>query len=341
MMLDTFRFIFNRINADKTSYDICSEVITFSTNMATDVFGCALFLATEGASDLFKESSPVPALYKFTEWFHVDFADVALAIPSNLAAWAGCTKGDNTTNGGYDYPSYDGLECNALTWNEECCTEQNKCGVAQGHCSSDNHCKGDLECGSDNCHSFDSRFAKGTNCCQRKGGSSKNCFEKKWGYQSRGCCKPYKKCGLHQGACSKDSDCEDGLYCGYKNSISEAGWKNKVNVCTRHPNGSPLNHAWNSCKSTRKCGEGFGDCDYNWQCNRGLKCGTNNCGPDYPKGYDCCERTKSWNGCTEQEKCSEGYGDCDKNSQCQDGLRCGTNNCGSKYPNGFDCCERI
>ena len=106
MMLDTFRFIFNRINADKTSYDICSEVITFSTNMATDVFGCALFLATEGASDLFKESSSIPALYKFTEWFHVDFSDVALAIPANLAAWAGCTKGDNTTNGGYDHPAY-------------------------------------------------------------------------------------------------------------------------------------------------------------------------------------------------------------------------------------------
>merc|ERR1712126_450891 len=99
MMLDTFRFIFNRINADKTSYDICSEVITFSTNMATDVFGCALFLATDGASDLFKESSSIPALYKFGEWFHIDFADVVLAIPANLAAWAGCTKGDNTTSG--------------------------------------------------------------------------------------------------------------------------------------------------------------------------------------------------------------------------------------------------
>lgn len=341
MMLDTFRFIFNRIQSDKDSYDICSEVITFSTNMATDVFGCALFLATDGASDLFKESSSIPALYKFGDWFHVDFSDVALAIPAGLAAWAGCTKAD--TSGGNDYPSYDGLECNALTWNEKCCTEQNKCGVAQGHCASDNHCKGDLVCGNDNCNYYDSRFAPGTNCCKRKAGSSKNCYEKIYSWWSSGCCKPDKKCGLHQGACKKDSDCEDGLYCGYKNSKSEAGWKYKVNVCTRHPNGSPLNHAWSgACLSFRKCDEGFGDCDRDSHCKRGLKCGRDNCGSNYPKGYDCCERKISPSLCSKNEKCSEGYGDCDGDNQCQEGLRCGDNNCGPKYPQGlgYDCCER-
>ena len=37
-----------------------------------------------------------------------------------------------------------------------------------------------------------------------------------------------------------------------------------------------------------KCNQGEGDCDSDSHCADGLICGTDNCGPDFPPGYDCC-----------------------------------------------------
>ena len=44
------------------------------------------------------------------------------------------------------------------------CTDEQPCGIGQGHCVSDDQCSGDLLCGSDNCVP-ELGFANGTNCC--------------------------------------------------------------------------------------------------------------------------------------------------------------------------------
>ena len=46
----------------------------------------------------------------------------------------------------------------------------------------------------------------------------------------------------------------------------------------------------NCCSSYRKCWLGEGDCDFDHDCYSGLVCGNNNCGPDFPAGFDCCEK---------------------------------------------------
>ena len=50
------------------------------------------------------------------------------------------------------------------------------------------------------------------------------------------------------------------------------------------------------CTGGRPCGVGQGDCDYDSDCQYGLKCGTDNCYYDFPTSYgfnweimaDCC-----------------------------------------------------
>ena len=52
----------------------------------------------------------------------------------------------------------------------------------------------------------------------------------------------------------------------------------------------------NCCTGGRPCGIGQGDCDYDSDCQFGLKCGTDNCYYDFPTSYgynweimaDCC-----------------------------------------------------
>ena len=63
----------------------------------------------------------------------------------------------------------------------------------------------------------------------------------------------------------------------------------------RHCNGHPITDM-NCCSAERPCSIGEGDCDYDRDCQRGLKCGFDNCYVDFatPYGYnweimaDCC-----------------------------------------------------
>ena len=42
------------------------------------------------------------------------------------------------------------------------------------------------------------------------------------------------------------------------------------------------------CSNIDKCTEGGGDCDFDFECAAGLKCGDNNC-INFPNSqYDCC-----------------------------------------------------
>jgi len=49
---------------------------------------------------------------------------------------------------------------------------------------------------------------------------------------------------------------------------------------------------WNCCASegpgNGECGALEGDCNYDWECGKGLMCGSNNCGRGFPAFADCC-----------------------------------------------------
>ena len=45
---------------------------------------------------------------------------------------------------------------------------------------------------------------------------------------------------------------------------------------------------WSCCSSSNQCSSGEGDCDNDSHCSGVLKCGTDNCGPNFPTGFDCC-----------------------------------------------------
>ena len=63
----------------------------------------------------------------------------------------------------------------------------------------------------------------------------------------------------------------------------------------RRCNSNPITDM-NCCTGGRPCGIGQGDCDYDSDCQYGLKCGTDNCYYDFPTTYgfnweimaDCC-----------------------------------------------------
>ena len=63
-------------------------------------------------------------------------------------------------------PTAENAKCNPNTWtgyDGSCCTVQSPCAVGEGDCDSNNQCKGDLVCGTDNCgHEFPST----ADCCQ-------------------------------------------------------------------------------------------------------------------------------------------------------------------------------
>ena len=51
------------------------------------------------------------------------------------------------------------------SWN--CCTIQNKCGLHEGDCDSDDECEGTLTCGIGNCAVH--LFPENADCCQEQG----------------------------------------------------------------------------------------------------------------------------------------------------------------------------
>ena len=93
------------------------------------------------------------------------------------------------------------------------------------------------------------------------------------------------------------------------------------------------------------CSELEGDCDFHYQCQEGLTCGSNNCPASF--GYDaytdCCYDVTNGdeNFCTKDKPCDVDEGDCDSNEECNDHLFCGSNNCPDflGFLSSVDCCE--
>ena len=136
-------------------------------------------------------------------------------------------------------------------------------------------CESGFECAKDRCL-ISLGFGPGINCCTRECNST-----------AGNCCTNQNKCQDGEGDCFVDTNCATGLRCGTNNCNSSLGLPDDADCCTSDPCDSVNGHG-RCCTPNFKCGEGEGDCDKDSHCNDGLVCGTNNCGPDFPTGFDCC-----------------------------------------------------
>ena len=136
--------------------------------------------------------------------------------------------------------------CTALNWDYNCCTSANPCGLNQGDCDSDDECSGDLSCGLDNCIGFgvtdadccmvDGIAANAANIASNAAAISSNAAEivsisadvaaatRCTGILNYdpSCCTSANPCGLNQGDCDSDSDCQGDLRCGLDNCMDVA-----------------------------------------------------------------------------------------------------------------------
>ena len=92
------------------------------------------------------------------------------------------------------------------------------------------------------------------------------------------CCTKDNKCGVMEGDCDYDIDCEKGLKCGVDNCVLDPiGLWSLGTDCCYDPANSVCEGGDDCCNNEYPCGVGEGDCDYDSDCEEGLKCGTNNC----------------------------------------------------------------
>ena len=60
-------------------------------------------------------------------------------------------------------------KCNSDTWDSydrDCCSTKEPCGIGEGDCDKDADCLGDLSCGDNNC--IGTGFTKQADCCYLK-----------------------------------------------------------------------------------------------------------------------------------------------------------------------------
>ena len=136
-------------------------------------------------------------------------------------------------------------------------------------------CESGFECAKDRCL-ISLGFGPGINCCTRECNST-----------AGNCCTNQNKCQDGEGDCFVDTNCAAGLRCGTNNCNPSLGLPDDADCCTSDPCDAVNGHG-RCCTPNFKCGEGEGDCDKDSHCNDGLVCGTNNCGPGFPTGFDCC-----------------------------------------------------
>jgi len=86
-----------------------------------------------------------------------------------------------------------------------CCTKEKPCDVGEGDCDTNDQCRGQLVCGSNNCPKDGFDWDSGDDCCFN--------FEEKPAADK---CKKTKDCEEGHGDCD-DGDCKEGLVCGKNN----------------------------------------------------------------------------------------------------------------------------
>ena len=123
------------------------------------------------------------------------------------------------------------------------------------------------------------------------------------------------------------------------NKITSKIWILLVD-CTTVING---NIGFCACHS---CSELEGDCDFDEQCQEGLRCGSNNCPSlsGFDNITDCCYDAivGADDYCTTQKPCFVDEGNCDSDDECQTDMFCGSKNCPDYlgFLSSVNCCER-
>merc|ERR1719412_380905 len=140
------------------------------------------------------------------------------------------------SNGGYECPPPTNPRCNPLTWeayDNECCSAEEPCGLGEGDCDSDDECAGDMVCGTNNClqkRRNEKLFTPQADCCELprvEGQGNPNClpsgvpafaeYKSQKNFLLKECCSEEHPCGVGEGDCDNDNECEGDLTCGRNN----------------------------------------------------------------------------------------------------------------------------
>ena len=178
-----------------------------------------------------------------------------------------------------------------------CCTSVSPCGINEGDCDDHFECQGELMCGIDNCINIlpSDNFPSTHDCCYSPflcDGSSNNDID------TTSCCTSVSPCGINEGDCDNNLECQGELMCGIDNCINILPSDNfpSTHDCCYSPficDGNNHNDIDSCCRTWNPCGENEGDCDSNADCHEDLVCGTDNCinilaHQKYEPFHDCC-----------------------------------------------------
>jgi len=110
----------------------------------------------------------------------------------------------------------------------ECCEGVTQCGIGEGDCDSDAGCIGSLKCGSNNCDTS-LGFGPSWDCCYDDGYTPEvtGCADGSDG----SCCTTSNLCGIGDGDCDSDDQCQDDLLCGSNNCDTSLGFGPNWDCC--------------------------------------------------------------------------------------------------------------
>eukprot|EP00092_Neocalanus_flemingeri_P102972 GFUD01131716.1.p1 GENE.GFUD01131716.1~~GFUD01131716.1.p1 ORF type:complete len:318 (+),score=53.56 GFUD01131716.1:79-1032(+) len=188
-----------------------------------------------------------------------------------------------------------GQRCSGRNYQgRRCCTPDNPCDEGEGDCDGpgdggghDGHsgCKGELQCGSNNCKKFGAYYHEKDDCCEKPSprnptqtiGDSSALQEPPHGqrcsgrnYQGRRCCTPDNPCDEGEGDCDGPGDggghdghagCRGDLECGSNNCKKFGAYYHEKDDCCEKPSPAVTNpsgwgewEGWSQCSKT--CGGG-------------------------------------------------------------------------------------
>jgi len=298
---------------------------------------------------------------------NADGAACAFPFDAYTRTYEACTTEKSSGTSHYDFlwcsttPSYDDDKkwgkCPGCVGGDSCCKE-GICGVNEGDCDRHSDCKEGLICGENNCDG--PSFQSTDDCCTDqgcKGGDS--------------CCTD-GICGVNEGDCDSDSDCQEGLVCGKDNCVGDT-FDSTDDCCKEDPcyvdpclNGGecfdgdcicPDGFAGDTCETAVVTSSNGDPCVFPWigYEREHPACTTEKSNPNKHYDYLWCATTSNYDEdgkwgkcpgcvgddscCTSSNLCGINEGDCDDHSDCKEGLVCGENNCeGPSFQGGDDCC---
>ena len=160
---------------------------------------------------------------------------------------------------------------------EHFCTTTNTCELNQGDCDTSDECIIGLVCGTDNCN-YDTSlgFSALLDCCY-------NATIGDYQFCSSGI-----QCGINEGDCDSDDECQNDLVCGTDNCNYNAslGFSSDLDCCYNPVMGDP-----DFCTVSNPCGLDEGGCSSNDECQTDLFCDvTNGCPASLGFGSEvaCC-----------------------------------------------------